>query len=262
MRRPDRSHPATESAKHFPWFVDVHSHVVPSGDDGAQRVIEGQGLCREAARRGTAILYATPHVWPELTLTSEREEQVRANYAQVAAGANLELRLGFELTPAPPLLDDDLRRYRLEGANAVLIEVPFTGGAELLVELCERMDEQGLQPVIAHPERTQSVLQRPSLARELAERGWLLQVNGSSLTGRHGPASEALAWQLVDGGLVALVGSDGHRSTRPAVLDEAYAAVVARVGETQARSLFDGSAIGLSAPEAEPLRARARSGRL
>lgn len=229
------------------FFVDVHSHVVPSGDDGAQRVVEGLGLCREAAAHGTAILYATPHVWPHLTLTDERERLIRARFAEVAEVAELELRLGYELTPAPPLLDEDLSRYALEGTNAVLIEVPFTGSEKLLIEICERMETQGLQPVVAHPERTQSVLERPSLARELAERGWLLQVNGSSLTARHGPEIEALAWGLVDDGLVSLVGSDGHRGTRPATLDDAYAATVTRVGETQARSLFDGSAVGVTA---------------
>ncbi len=239
------------------FFVDVHSHVVPSGDDGAQRVVEGLGLCREAAAHGTAILYATPHIWPHLTLTEERERTIRANYAEMAEQAGLELRLGFELTPAPPLLDQDLRRYTLEGTNAVLIEVPFTGSEKLLVAICERLETQGLQPVIAHPERTQSVLERPSLARELAERGWLLQVNGSSLVARHGPESEALAWGLVDDGLVALVGSDGHRGTRPATLDDAYAATVTRVGETQARSLFDGSAIGVAAASTPRLPSRA-----
>ena len=238
------------------FYVDVHSHVVPSGDDGAQRVLEGQGLCREAARHGTAILYATPHVWPELPLTEERERATRAAFEEVRAAAGLELRLGWELTPTPTLLDDDLRRYVLEGTNAVLIEVPFTGSADLLVLICELLEGAGLQPVIAHPERTQSVLERPSLARELAERGWLLQVNGSSLVGRHGPASEGLAWELVDDALVSLVASDGHRGTRPATLDEAYAAVLNRVGETQARSLFDGSAIGVSA-RTQPLPSRA-----
>ena len=247
------------------FFVDVHSHVVPSGDDGAQRTIEGQGLCREAARHGTAVLYATPHVWPHLVLTEERERLVRANFAELTSeGLGLELRLGFELTPAPPLLEQDLRRHVLDGTNAVLIEVPFTGGERLLVEICERMEEQRLQPVIAHPERTEAVLDQPSLAREFAERGWLLQVNGSSLTGRHGAEIESLAWDLVDESLVALVGSDGHRGTRPAVLDDAYAAVEARVGETQARSLFDGSAIGVAVAQEDvsPLRQRARSARL
>ena len=244
------------------FFVDVHSHVVPSGDDGAQRVVEGLGLCREAAAHGTAILYATPHVWPHLTLTEERERTIRANFADMAEQAELELRLGFELTPAPPLLEQDLSRYTLEGTNAVLIEVPFTGSERVLVAICERMETQGLQPVIAHPERTQSVLERPSLGRELAERGWLLQVNGSSLTARHGPEIEALAWGLVDDGLVSLVGSDGHRGTRPALLDDAYAAAVTRVGETQARSLFDGSAIGVAAASEVTVRERARSARL
>ena len=244
------------------FFVDVHSHVVPSGDDGAQRVVEGLGLCREAAAHGTAILFATPHIWPHLTLTEERERTVRANFAEMAEQAGLELRLGFELTPAPPLLEQDLSRYTLEGTNAVLIEVPFTGSERLLVTICERMAMQGLQPVIAHPERTQSVLERPSLARELAERGWLLQVNGSSLTARHGPEIEGLAWGLVDDGLVSLVGSDGHRGTRPATLDDAYAAAVTRVGETQARSLFDGSAIGVAAAAEMEMRERARSAHL
>jgi protein-tyrosine phosphatase len=247
------------------FFVDVHSHVVPSGDDGAQRVIEGRGLCREAARHGTAVLYATPHVWPHLVLTEEREHLVRANFAELTSEElGLELRLGFELTPARPLLEQDLRRYVLDGTNAVLIEVPFTGGERLLVEICELMEEQRLQPVIAHPERTEAVLDKPSLAREFAERGWLLQVNGSSLTGRHGAEIESLAWDLVDESLVGLVGSDGHRGTRPAVLDDAYAAVEARVGETQARSLFDGSAIGVAAAheDVSSLPQRARSARL
>ena len=258
MRRAELREPATKSAKHFPWFVDVHSHVVPSGDDGAQRILEGQGLCREAARRGTAILYATPHVWPHLPLTEERERQVQGAFAEVERAAGLELRLGYELTPTPALLEQDLRRYVLEGTNAVLIEVPFTGSSDLLVVICEQIEAAGLQPVIAHPERTQAVLERPSLARGLAERGWLLQVNGSSLVGRHGAEPEALAWDLVDDALVALVGSDGHRGTRPAVLDEAYAAVRNRVGETQARSLFDGSALAIAAEvTAPPLPSRA-----
>ena len=60
-----------------PAFVDCHSHVCPSGDDGAGSVEEGAVLCREAARRGTGVLFATPHVWPHLPLTPEREERIR-----------------------------------------------------------------------------------------------------------------------------------------------------------------------------------------
>ena len=42
-----------------PRFVDIHSHVVPSGDDGVQSVSEGLSLGRDAFEHGTRVLYAS-----------------------------------------------------------------------------------------------------------------------------------------------------------------------------------------------------------
>ncbi len=230
-----------------PAFVDVHSHVCPSGDDGVRSVGEGADLCREAARRGTAILYATPHVWPHLLLTEERERAVRERFERLAAVAGLELRLGWELTPSPVLLLDDPHRFKLEGTSAVLVEVPFAGPADGLFTLAEHVEAAGLTPVIAHPERTEAVQADPALAVELAARGWLLQLNATSLTGYHGPLIELLAWDLAERGLVGLVGSDGHRRARPPYLDDAYRLAAARLGDGAA-TLFDGSALNVVSP--------------
>jgi tyrosine-protein phosphatase YwqE len=90
------------------------------------------------------------------------------------------------------------------------------------------------------------VLAEPRLARELADRGWELQVNSTSLLGRHGPEPAELAWQLVDAGLAGVVASDGHRTTRPPQLDEAYELAERRLG-ARAIALFDGTALGLDA---------------
>jgi len=239
-----------------PLFVDCHSHVVPSGDDGAKTISDGLELCDLAAASGTAILFATPHVWPHLPLTEERELEVRQAYERLKAKARLELRLGFELTPAPPLLREDPARYVLEDTDVVLVEVPFSGPASDLVELAEHIERAGLTPLVAHPERTDPVLERPELAHELAQR-WPLQVNASSLIGRHGEEIEELAWRFVEAGDVAVVASDGHRLARPARLDEAYELVRARVGEDRALPLFDGSALGLSFGRPTPSRVAA-----
>ena len=243
-----------------PPFVDVHSHVVPSGDDGAASVEVGEILCRDAARHGTGILFATPHVWPHLPLTPERESAIRVAFDRLAPRAGLELRLGFELTPDPPLLEEDPRRYELEGTGAVLMEVPFAGPAETLVRLAEHAEGAGLLPVIAHPERADAVLERPAVALELAERGWLLQVNASSLLGRHGPATRDLAWRLVEDGHAQLVASDGHRETRPARLDEAYEAVRARIGAEAAGAVFGGAALGFASSSRLPASRAASQG--
>jgi protein-tyrosine phosphatase len=227
-------------------FVDCHSHVVPSGDDGAATVDEGLELCDLAARSGTGILFATPHVWPHLPLTEPRQRSVLRAFEGLRGRARLDLRLGYELTPAPPLLHEDPARYALEGTRHVLVEVPFSGPEDELMALAEHIEAAGLVPLVAHPERTEAVRARPEVAHELAER-WPLQVNATSIVGRHGSEAEALAWRLVEAGDVAVVASDGHRLTRPARVDEAYELVSARVGEEAALELFDGSALGLSA---------------
>jgi protein-tyrosine phosphatase len=229
-----------------PSFVDCHSHVLPSGDDGATTVEEGRTLCREAARRGTRILFATPHVWPHLTLTEERAEAIEEAFAALRPQAGLELRLGYELTPTEALLDDDPARYALDGTGAVLMEAPFAGPLETLVALAEHTERAGFTPVIAHPERAEAIVEEPHRALELAARGWLLQVNSTSLLGYHGEPEETLGWRLVEGGHTALVASDGHRAARPPQLDAAFAAVRARVPDEQARALFDGSALGVA----------------
>jgi protein-tyrosine phosphatase len=238
-------------------FVDCHSHVVPSGDDGAATIQDGLALCQSAAQHGTAVLFATPHVWPYLTLSDEREAEIRAAYERMRPHAGLELRLGFELTPASPLLDQDPARYVLEGTDRVLMEVPFSGPPDLLFALAEHVEAAGLRPVIAHPERTEAVLAEPSIAHDLAARVWALQVNATSLLGRHGPEPEELAWSLLERGLGKVVASDGHRTTRPAQLDEAYAAAVKRLGG-RALALFDGSALGVAVTQS-PTASRAAS---
>jgi len=226
-------------------FVDCHSHVVPSGDDGAATVGDGLALCRSAAHHGTAVLFATPHVWPYFVLTGEREQEVRKAFDRMRRRANLDLRLGFELTPSRALLSEDPERYLLEGTDRVLMEVPFTGPADRVFALAEHVESAGLRPVIAHPERTEAVLDDPAIADELAARGWTVQVNATSLTGRHGPEIEELGWLFVETGVATVVASDGHRTSRPAHLDEAYRLVRKRLGE-QALSLFDGSALGVT----------------
>jgi protein-tyrosine phosphatase len=145
----------------------------------------------------------------------------------------------------------------LEGTDTVLMEVPFVGTADLLIELGEHTERAGLRPLIAHPERTEAVLDRPALADELAERGWLLQVNATSLLGRHGEDPADVGWDLLERGLATVVASDGHRPTRPPHLDDAYELAVRRLGEERALPLFDGTALGLATPS--PLASRAAS---
>jgi protein-tyrosine phosphatase len=227
-------------------FVDIHSHVVPSGDDGVQSTSEGLALASDAFGHGTALLYATPHVSPILPLSEDRERRIGRAFAELRERTPLELRLGFELTPMASLLDEDPWRYVLDQTEHVLVEIPFVGPADLFLEVGGWIESAALTPVVAHPERTEAVLTNPGFADDLAERGWLLQVNATSVLGYHSPDMEREGWRLIDDGIAAIVASDGHRATRPMLLDGAYELTRNRVGDKRALRLFDGSALGLS----------------
>ncbi len=236
-----------------PWFVDVHSHVVPSGDDGATTVDEGVDLCRLAFEAGTRVLFATPHVhapWDQYPWSDERQRLYEASFPQVRERAELfglDLRRGWELFPSEAL-EVDPAAFRLEGTEAVLVEFPgswldLPGELRLVGSAVDRVLAEGLTPVLAHPERCRSVARDPAAARPLVERGALLCLNAGSLVGEHGAVAEQTAWWLVGDGVVALAASDGHRTRRPPTMRVAYDEVVARLGEEPAASLFDGSAL-------------------
>jgi protein-tyrosine phosphatase len=236
-----------------PRFVDVHAHVVPSGDDGARTVEEGVTLCALAASAGTAILFATPHVhaaWDSYPWSDAREELYERSFLGVRDAARLvgvDLRRGREVFPSE-VLAGDAGTLRLEGTEAVLVEFPgswldMPGQLELTARACRRIEAEGLTPVLAHPERCREVTDEPRLLEDFVAAGRLLCLNATSVTGRHGSTAENVAWELLDGGLVALVASDGHRASRPPTLDEAWHLVAERLGDVRARPLFDGSAL-------------------
>ena len=237
----------------MPGFVDVHSHVVPSGDDGARSIEEGLSLCRVALEAGTGILFATPHAhapWDSYPRTAERDHLYAASLAEMrheVAAWGLDLRRGWEVYPSE-IGGGDPTELVLEGTRAVLIEFP---GAWLQIddpiaaveEAAVGVEAAGLVPVLAHPERCRAVAAEPGSVAAFAERGWLLCLNAPSLVGGHGATAERTAWTLLEAGLVALVASDGHSVSRPPTVGDGHEAVRERLGEAIATPLFDGSAL-------------------
>ena len=237
----------------MPGFVDVHSHVVPAGDDGAATIAEGLELCRLAYEAGTEILFATPHAhapWDHYPRTVERDRLYDESLAEMrveVAAWGLDLRRGWEVFPSQ-VAGNDLDELVLAGTRSILIEFPgswldLEDPIALVVEAAEEVEAAGLLPVLAHPERCRPVADDPERVRPLAERGWILCLNAPSLVGAHGATAERTSWALLEAGLVTLAASDGHSVSRPPKLDAAYRAVRDRCGNEIALPLFDGSAL-------------------
>jgi protein-tyrosine phosphatase len=237
----------------MPGFVDVHSHVVPAGDDGAATIEEGLELCRLAFEAGTEILFATPHAhapWDHYPRTLERDRLYADSLTEMrreVAAWGLDLRRGWEVYPSE-IAGNDPDDLVLDGTGSVLVEFPgswldIEDPVGAVVEAAELVEAAGLVPVLAHPERCRAVAEDPESVRPLAERGWILCLNAPSLVGGHGATAERTSWALLDAGLVGIAASDGHTVARPPTLDAAYHLVRERRGNEIALPLFDGRAL-------------------
>ena len=234
-------------------FVDLHTHVVPTGDDGAATIEEGLALCRQMAAAGTAVVYATPHAHPPdawYPVTEERVARARANYAEMkplCAEFGLDLRLGWELAATGALIGS-LEDYVLEGTQAVLLELPgpwfsFEDEVEVTRRQATEIQAAGFDVILAHPERSLGVQRRPELLLELAEEGALVCFNADSFLGLHQEGTEECVWRLLELGVGDFVASDAHRAARPSRLREAVEAIAARYGQERASALAEGAAL-------------------
>jgi len=234
-------------------FVDLHTHVIPSGDDGAPDIEAGLELCRAMAVAGTQVVYGTPHAHPPdswFPITEERVALARRSYAVMkpqCAEFGLDLRLGWELAATGALVGD-LGDYVLEGTRAILLELPgpwFSFDDEVAVtrEQAVAIRAAGFEVVLAHPERSLGVQRQPELLLELVGEGALVCFNADSFVGAHGEACAQCGWQLLDLGIGDFVASDAHPPERPSRLREAVEAIANRHGDERALALAQGAAL-------------------
>jgi protein-tyrosine phosphatase len=234
-------------------FVDLHTHVIPSGDDGAASIEAGLALCREMAAGGTRVVYGTPHAHPPdgwFPITEERVALVRRNHAEMkprCAEFGLDLRLGWELSATGALVGD-LRDYVLEGTGSILLELPgpwfsFADEVAATREQAAAIRAAGYGVVLAHPERSPGVQRRPELLLELIREGAQVCFNADSFVGGHGEACARCGWRLLELGVGDFVASDAHRPERPSHLHEAVEAIAARYGDAHALALAQGAAL-------------------
>lgn len=197
-------------------LVDVHSHILPGLDDGAQDSRTMLEMLRISESEGVKTIVATPHAShtePDRIRTAVESARVSARQH----GLSLEILAGSEIKFSADLAS----RYQegeLLGINEssyLLIEFPFTRPwPPLLKDAIYMLRVAGGLPIIAHAERYPAVQADPKILLPLVELGLLVQVNAEALTETYQSASARTAETLVRGKLVHLVASDAHDTTR------------------------------------------------
>jgi len=203
--------------------VDMHSHILPGIDDGAQNVEESIILVKRMMELGIKKIIATPHVMvdfyrntPETinnALTLLKEELVKQGIdIPVEAAAEHY----FDETFEPRI---DAGKLLPFGDNYVLYEYSFVNQPQNWFEAMRKMSQAGYKPILAHPERY------PYLSTDTMSmmRGWgcNMQMNTISLTGYYGRETKKRAEEMVDLDLVDFISSDMHHPRHADALKDA-----------------------------------------
>lgn len=203
--------------------VDMHSHVLPGIDDGAQNVEESVYLVKQMVALGIKKIIATPHIMidfyrntPETinaALDELKAELKKQNIdVQVEAGAEHYFDETFETR-----IDDG--KLVPFGDKYVLYEYPFISQPPNWFEAMQKMLKAGYKPILAHPERY------PYLATDtmsmMRDWGCKMQLNIISLTGYYGRDTKKRAEEMIDLKVVDFISSDMHHPKHAAAFADA-----------------------------------------
>jgi protein-tyrosine phosphatase len=215
-------------------YVDLHCHLLPGLDDGAAVMEDTIAHARRLEAAGVHDVACTPHIkridFPHVEIARLAALRAEVQRAIDDHGIGVRLHGGGELAHEDALWlgAGDLERIAQgpPGARWLLLECPFDGLGESVVRAADRLSEHGFGVLLAHPERAAAITGADRRLRALVDAGALLQVNATSLLGRHGPAAHTGAVRLLDEGLVWCLASDGHPGTRDDTLDRGADALV------------------------------------
>lgn len=201
-------------------MTDIHCHILPSVDDGAQDLYDAVAMARIAAACGVRDLIATPHFrgideeLPELKRFWNALEQLRETLAQERI--HLRIHPGAEILCLPETVDLAMegKLPTLGDSRYVLCEFFFDAPYDFMDRILEGIARAGYRIVVAHPERYDAIVRDPRRAERWFRKGYVIQVNKGSVLGAFGGRVQAAARWLLDAGFIHVISSDAHSPRR------------------------------------------------
>jgi len=209
-----KKEPALEPADLSLLKTDVHSHLIPSIDDGSKSLEDSINMIRTFKEMGYQKIITTPHVMSDFYKNTPETilgglEKVKNELKRQNIDIEVEAAAEYYLdeTLEPQVKGGKLLTF---GKNYLLFELPFMSEPPNLASFIFELQTNGYTPILAHPERYGFYYKEFEKYKELSEKGVHLQLNILSLVGHYGPEAQKIAERLIDEGLITFLGSDCH----------------------------------------------------
>lgn len=227
-------------------MIDIHCHILPGIDDGAQSAEDSLTLARAAVDNGITHAVCTPHIHFGRFENSKQgiasrltdlQDMLTKHEITLTVAAAAEVRFDVQVLSE---IDKGKIPYAgvWRGNKVLLLELPtgeFPRGTDQLIHL---LKERNVTAMIAHPERNKGILRDATLIPKLIGSGCLLQITAASLLGNFGSQVQQCAQNMIREDVVHAIATDAHHhKKRPPLLKQAYELVSSIAGPQQAYRL-------------------------
>ena len=222
-------------------MVDIHCHILPGLDDGAESFETAQAMGEMAIADGITHVIGTPHASQSYrfvpALVRQRRNELQAHFVgRLTLATGCDFHLSFENLQD---IQHDPSRYTLNQRNYLLVEFADYSIPPSLDQALHQLHLAGLRLIVTHPERNPLIRAQPERLYTWLRQGCYAQITAQSLTGKWGEAAQAMAEEWLNLGAVHFVASDAHNLTsRPLRLKETFDLLTSAWGEDVARALL------------------------
>ncbi|MBR2043807.1 MAG: hypothetical protein IJ946_05660 [Clostridia bacterium] len=208
-------------------YVDIHSHILPCIDDGAQSVEESIALLEQEKANGVTSVICTPHFYPEVDELEAHLEKCAAAFKTLKAEIQHKelpnLYLGHEVQYFTGISKcQTLDKLCISGTNVLLLELPFLTPitSSIINEVKSIYHDLGINVILAHVERYAKDRHYKDIIKLIKAGDASAQINADSIIS---PITQKVTLKLIKGGLVSYIASDAHSlSQRPVLLNKAF----------------------------------------
>ena len=196
-------------------MVDIHSHIIPMIDDGAEKESISILMLKKAEETGTTKIILTPHYYRGRFVKTIKEVKEEVEKLKTLAKENdikIELYAGQEIYYTSSLLEylEEGEIGTLNDTKYMLIEFEPNKINKSAIDTIYELKLKGIKVIIAHPERYIEFQKSPSYINQFIEEGCLFQLNANSISGILGKETKKLAEVFLENNIYSFIGSDAH----------------------------------------------------
>ena len=222
-------------------IIDIHNHVLPGVDDGAQTIEDSLKIIKNLRNVGITDIVLTSHYirGTKYEFNILVRQKILEELKKSLTIKDVTVYLGNEVYICEEIYDL-YKNYEISSINNskyMLVELPLSGYSNSFPNILCDMESKGLVPIIAHPERYKFLQKNPGRVSEILEFNALLQINVDSLIGRYGKAAKKTAKWLLKNNLVQFVATDVHNVNGCKHLKRAYKKLKKLVGQKKYEEL-------------------------